>query len=104
MVDRRKKIESGQRTTSFSFLLNNKRGLIGRALAAVRPERREICFMFGQFGPSYPILSLAPAIDIAPLTVYSVLTAVPVPFLFYESSFWSGTYLLLIFSVSVWNG
>ena len=49
LINRRKKIESGLRTTSFSFLLNDKRGVIGRALATVAPQYREASFMFGQF-------------------------------------------------------
>ena len=52
IIDRRKKIESGQRTTSFSFLLNDKRGVIGRMLAAVPPQYREVSFMAGQLGTS----------------------------------------------------
>jgi hypothetical protein len=48
LVDRRKKIESGQRTTSFSFLLNEKRGMIGKLLGATPPRRRELYFMIGQ--------------------------------------------------------
>ncbi|KAG9094554.1 hypothetical protein FRC06_010696 [Ceratobasidium sp. 370] len=41
LVDKRKKIESGQRTTSFSFLLNDQRGFIGKMLGATPPRRRE---------------------------------------------------------------
>ncbi|KAF8609543.1 hypothetical protein BDV93DRAFT_503853 [Ceratobasidium sp. AG-I] len=85
LVDRRKKIESGQRTTSFSFLLNDKRGAIGKILGATPPQHRELYFMFGQL-------------------LYSVLTALPAIFLLYTSAKWSGAYLLLIFGVSVWNG
>lgn len=85
LVDRREKIESGQRTTSFSFLLNNKRGAIGRMLSAIPPQYREASFMGGQL-------------------VYALLTEIPVIFLLYRSSFWSAAFLLLIFSVSVWNG
>jgi len=85
LVDRRAKIESGQRTTSFSFLLNDKRGLIGRVLSKVPPAYREAAFMGGQL-------------------VYTVLTEVPAVFLLYDSSFWSGTFLIGIFAVSVWNG
>lgn len=48
LIDRRKKIESGQRTTSFSFLLNDKRGAIGRALGTLPMQYREAAFMFGQ--------------------------------------------------------
>ena len=85
LINRRKKIESGQRTTSFSFLLNDKRGVIGRALSSVPPAYREASFMAGQL-------------------VYSVLTELPAVFLLYDSPFWSAIFLLFIFSVSVWNG
>lgn len=50
LVDKRKKIESGQRTTSFSWLLNDKRGVIGKVLSATPPQRRELYFMLGQLG------------------------------------------------------
>ncbi|KIJ70423.1 hypothetical protein HYDPIDRAFT_122221 [Hydnomerulius pinastri MD-312] len=85
LVDRRTKIESGERTTSFSFLLNDKRGAIGRALASTPPEKREAYFMTGQF-------------------LYSVLTELPAVYLLYDSPRWSGAFLILIFGVSVWNG
>ncbi|KAJ6538968.1 hypothetical protein B0H19DRAFT_1269345 [Mycena capillaripes] len=85
LVDRRAKIESGQRTTSFSFLLNDKRGLIGRTLSSTPPAYREAAFMTGQL-------------------VYAVLTEVPAVYLLYDSPFWSGAFLILILAVSVWNG
>jgi len=85
LVDRRAKIESGQRTTSFSFLLNDKRGLIGRFLSSTPPAYREAAFMSGQL-------------------VYAVLTEVPAVYLLYDSPFWSGAFLILILAVSVWNG
>ncbi|EKM59425.1 uncharacterized protein PHACADRAFT_249903 [Phanerochaete carnosa HHB-10118-sp] len=85
LIDRRKKIESGQRTTSFSFLLNDKRGVIGRVLSAIPPQYREPFFMLGQLG-------------------YAVLTEIPALFLLYDSPFWSGALILFIFAVSVWNG
>jgi hypothetical protein len=47
-VDRRKKLESGQRTTSLHWMLN-KPGLIGNVLSKVKPESRELYFMLGQF-------------------------------------------------------
>ncbi|KAK7060168.1 hypothetical protein VNI00_000932 [Paramarasmius palmivorus] len=85
LVDRWAKIESGQRTTSFSFLLNNKRGFIGRGLSAIPPNTRLWAFMAGQL-------------------VYTILTEVPAVYVLYDSPFWSGAFLILIFSVSVWNG
>lgn len=36
--------------------------------------------------------------------VYSVVTELPAVFLLYDSPFWSGVFLIFIFSVSVWNG
>jgi len=36
--------------------------------------------------------------------VYALLTQIPAMFLLYSSPGWSGLFLLLIFSVSVWNG
>ncbi|KAJ7667640.1 hypothetical protein DFH06DRAFT_1183131 [Mycena polygramma] len=85
LVDRRAKIESGQRTTSFSFLLNDKRGVIGRSLSSIPPAYREAAFLSGQL-------------------VYAVLTEVPAVYLLYDSPFWSGAFLIFILSVSVWNG
>ncbi|GBE79377.1 hypothetical protein BKA93DRAFT_809699 [Sparassis latifolia] len=84
-INRRTKIQSGQRATSLTYLLNDKRGVIGRTLVAVAPERREIWFMIGQL-------------------FYTILTELPAVFLLYDSSFWSGTFLIFIFAVSVWNG
>jgi hypothetical protein len=85
LIDRREKIESGQRTTSFTFLLNDKRGAIGKALSAVPPSSRTAAFMVGQL-------------------VYMVLTELPVVYLLYNSALWSGIFLIFIFAVSVWNG
>ncbi|KAH8830578.1 hypothetical protein DL96DRAFT_953471 [Flagelloscypha sp. PMI_526] len=85
MVDRRTKISSGQRTTSFSFLLNDKRGAIGRTLSSVPEQWREASFMGGQL-------------------VYGILTELPAIFLFYNSKLWSNIFLFSIFAVSVWNG
>ncbi|KAG5644934.1 hypothetical protein DXG03_007399 [Asterophora parasitica] len=85
LIDRRSKIESGERTTSFSFLLNDKRGAIGKTLSSVPPRYREAFFMGGQL-------------------VYAVLTELPAVFLLYDSSLWSGVFFITIFGVSVWNG
>lgn len=84
LIDRRKKIESGERTTSFSWLLNDKRGVIGRMLGKVPQQYRALSFMVGQL-------------------LYAIVTELPV-FVLYRSSLWSGVFLILIFSVSVWNG
>ncbi|KAG1718931.1 hypothetical protein EDB19DRAFT_1976919 [Suillus lakei] len=68
LVDRRSKIASGQRTTSFSFLLNDKRGTIGRALSTfLRNIVNDANFSL----------------------VYSLLTELPAVFLLYDSPAWS---------------
>ena len=36
--------------------------------------------------------------------MYAILTELPAVFLLYDSSFWSGIFLVFIFAVSVWNG
>ena len=57
-VNRRKKVESGQRTTSLHWMLN-KPGLIRNLLSKVKPENRELYFMLGQFGKySQDVLSV----------------------------------------------
>ncbi|KAG5654666.1 hypothetical protein H0H81_009915 [Sphagnurus paluster] len=85
LVDRRAKIESGERTTSFSFLLADKRGAIGRALSSIPSSYRLSVFMGGQL-------------------IYALLTELPAVFLLYDSALWSGIFLIAIFAVSVWNG
>ncbi|KAH7100574.1 hypothetical protein BKA62DRAFT_705856 [Auriculariales sp. MPI-PUGE-AT-0066] len=85
LINRKKKIESGQRLTSFSFLLHDKRGIIGRKLSTLKPENREWSFMVGQL-------------------VYAIVTELPAVFLLYDSPFWSGAFMLFIFTASVWNG
>ncbi|KAL9712760.1 hypothetical protein Ac2012v2_003997 [Leucoagaricus gongylophorus] len=85
LVDRRAKIDSGQRTTSFSYLLNDTRGFIGKNLSSIPAKYREAFFIGGQL-------------------LYAILTEIPAIFLLYRSPVWSGSFLLLIFAVSVWNG
>jgi hypothetical protein len=101
LVDRRTKIQSGQRTTSFSWLLNDKRGAIGRSLSTVPPQYREFSFMVGQLGMSSLITLLH---DANLSSVYSLLTELPAVYLLYDSPAWSAAFLIIIFSVSVWNG
>lgn len=85
LVDRRKKIESGQRATSFLYLLNAKGSVIGKVLSKCPQQYREAAFMGGQL-------------------LYAILTELPAVFVLYDSPFWSNMFLLFIFSVSVWNG
>lgn len=47
LVDRRAKIDSGQRTTSFSYLLHDK-GFIGKNLSLIPAKYREAIFIGGQ--------------------------------------------------------
>lgn len=85
LVDRRKKIESGKRATSFLYLLNSKGSAIGSVLSKFPQRHRELAFITGQL-------------------LYSILTELPAVYVLYDSPFWSNMFLLFIFSVSVWNG
>lgn len=60
--------------------------------------------MFGQLGKHPPQYILFEQKFTSSSLVYSVLTELPAVFLLYDSSFWSGAFLIFIFSVSVWNG
>lgn len=79
-------------------LLNDKHGPIGRALRGIRPEHRELWFIFGQLSASPQLLPL-------PLTpVYSIVFMVPAALLFITSSRWTNIALILVFWVAAWNG
>ncbi|KAG8965051.1 hypothetical protein FRC03_001006 [Tulasnella sp. 419] len=85
LIDRRSKIESGQRTTSFTWMLNDKRGVIGRMLQRIPQSYRELSFMGGQLA-------------------YTIITELPAVYLLYDRRNASHAFLLFIFAVSVWNG
>ncbi|KAK4701866.1 hypothetical protein P7C70_g4364, partial [Phenoliferia sp. Uapishka_3] len=84
IVARKDKIKEG-RATSFTFLMHDKKRLIGKIAAKVPSQYREAAFMLGQ-------------------AVYTFVTLIPPVFVLYDSKFWSSVYLLFVFSVSVWNG
>ncbi|KAK8869577.1 hypothetical protein IAR55_000144 [Kwoniella newhampshirensis] len=84
-IDRKSKIESGQRENSFHYMLNDKRGPIGKALQGIRPEHREQWFIFGQL-------------------IYSIIFMIPPAALYIHSPRSSSVFLITIFAVSVWNG
>jgi hypothetical protein len=48
LVNRGAKIRAGQRTTSFSWMVNDKNGAIGRTLRVIPEQYRETAFMGGQ--------------------------------------------------------
>ncbi|BGP40119.1 hypothetical protein JCM10450v2_004096 [Rhodotorula kratochvilovae] len=78
------KIREG-RATSFTFLMNDKKRLIGRIAGKVPPAWRESAFMAGQ-------------------AVYTFVTLIPPLFWLYDSKAWSSVYLVILFAVSAWNG
>ncbi|GAA6053798.1 hypothetical protein JCM3770_003041 [Rhodotorula araucariae] len=78
------KIREG-RATSFTYLMNDKKRLIGRIAAKVPPAWRESAFMAGQ-------------------AVYTFVTLLPPLFWLYDSKTWSSVYLVILFAVSAWNG
>ncbi|KAL8287418.1 hypothetical protein RQP46_003276 [Phenoliferia psychrophenolica] len=84
IVARKEKIKQG-RATSFTFLINDKKRLVGKIALKVPAQYREFAFMAGQ-------------------AVYTFITLLPPIFVLYDSKFWSSVYLLILFGVSVWNG
>lgn len=62
IVARRQQIEKEGRMTSFTYMLHNKRSLIGKTLNKIPPAKREVSFMAGQF--AYTIITMAPSVII----------------------------------------
>ena len=83
-VRRHSKIESGQRVNSFSTLSQGK-GMLARLLQSVPQTQREPLFMLVQM-------------------LYTMLTMLPAPILFFRSKRWSIVFLMLLLTLSVWNG
>ncbi len=83
-------------------MLNDKRGVIGRTLAKIPEQYREVSFMFGQLREftSYTWSALCSQVP----TVYSIVTELPAVFVLYDSAFWSSAYILFLFGVCTWNG
>ena len=71
-VDRRKKVESGQRATSLYYMIN-KPGLIRRILNKAQPESRALYFMLGQFGKHNNHPAAASWLTIFKFTLFSPL-------------------------------
>ena len=101
IVGRKQRIKEG-RATSFMYLINDKKRLIGQLAAKVKPEWREFVFMFGQaICASYPFL-VAPS-ELTDCVDTFITLLLPITVLF-DSKFWSSVYLLILFAVSAWNG
>ncbi|GAA5856791.1 hypothetical protein JCM8547_008846 [Rhodosporidiobolus lusitaniae] len=78
------KIKEG-RATSFTYMVNDKKRLIGKIAAKVPQQWREAAFMAGQ-------------------ALYTFVTLLIPLFVLYDSKFWSCVYLLWLFMTSAWNG
>lgn len=100
-IGKKAKVDSGQRVTSFSYLLADKRGAIGKALSSVPEDTRVFSFMLGQFSMSPLCFSYALLIS---RTVYSITTEIPAVYFLYDSARNSTIFLLVLFGISVWNG
>lgn len=85
IVYRARKIAEEGRVTSFTYLLNSKKGLIANILHKIRPENRARYFIMSQ-------------------AAYTVVTMMPGFFLLYTSKLWSAVYCWIFFSVSVVRG
>lgn len=85
IVARKNEIEQQGKMTSFTYMLHNKRSIIGKTLAKIPPAKREVSFMAGQF-------------------VYTIVTMAPSAIWLYDSKVLSSLWLIVFFSVSVFNG
>ncbi|BGP16279.1 hypothetical protein JCM10213_007724 [Rhodosporidiobolus nylandii] len=81
---RAEKIKEG-RATSFTYMVNDKKRLIGKIAAKVPAKWREAAFMLGQ-------------------AIYTFVTLLIPVFVLYDSKTWSSVYLVWMFATSVWNG
>lgn len=85
IVARKAEIEKKGKITSFTYMLHNKRSLIGKTLAKIPPKHRELSFMVGQY-------------------IYTIVTMAPSVIWLYDSKVLNVSWLIIFFSVSVWNG
>ena len=89
-------------------MLNDKRGPIGKILQGIRPEHRELWFIFAQFSTSRGLHSTSIPPVLGKMAnhhvVYSCIFMLPPATLFIHSSLASATFLIIIFTVSAWNG
>ncbi|KAL9932789.1 hypothetical protein V8E36_008488 [Tilletia maclaganii] len=83
-ASKKEKIESGARINSYSTMSTGK-GALASVLGKYPPSLREPLFMAIQF-------------------LYTVLTTLPAPLLLYPSKLASSVFLLIVLTVSVWNG
>lgn len=83
-IRKKRKIASGERINSYSTLSKGK-GAIASLLAKVPEALREPAFMLLQM-------------------VYTIVCTLPAPIVFYRSGRASGVFLLIILTMSVWNG
>ena len=107
IVRRQEKIKSGLRTTSFSFLLRDKRGAIGKMLRAVNPNRAELYFMMGYVVTHLKMQACTNRFVLLPCFrqfAYSIVTELPAIFILYDSPQWSMVFLAIIFAATAWNG
>ncbi|KWU47155.1 hypothetical protein RHOSPDRAFT_31293 [Rhodotorula sp. JG-1b] len=81
---RAEKIKEG-RATSFTYMINDKKRLIGKIAASLPPQLREPAFIGGQ-------------------AIYTFVTLLIPVFVLYDSKFWCSAYLIALFAISAWNG
>jgi hypothetical protein len=82
--------------------VNDKRRPIGKALQGIKPEHRELWFIFWQLSASRQVPYRGWMV--LTVTVYSIVFMVPPAALYIHSPRATAAFLILIFSVSAWNG
>ena len=103
VVARRDKIKQG-RATSFTFMINDKKRLIGKIAAKVPEQHRESAFMVSRGLGRRSWLFADLEIGQLGQAIYTFVTLLIPIFVLFASKFWSSVYLIILFGVSVWNG
>lgn len=108
---RAEKIKEG-RATSFTYMINDKKRLIGKIAASLPPQLREPAFIVSRAARyNSGTESLRKLTRSSSLTniqggqaIYTFVTLLIPVFVLYDSKFWCSAYLIALFAISAWNG
>lgn len=99
------KIKEG-RATSFTYMVNDKKRLIGKIAAKVPPQWREVAFMVRSTF-SFSTERSKTEVDSSAQggqAIYTFVTLLIPIFVLYDSKIWSSIYLVALFAISAYNG
>lgn len=104
------KIKEG-RATSFTYMINDRKRLIGKIAAKLPPQLREPAFIVRRLSAwQAPARRIADSETNSLLdyqggqAIYTFVTLLIPVFVLYDSKFWCSAYLIALFAISAWNG